>query len=252
MEEDSLVILNFSHVYEAENFYRDRRFHWIDCTDIPGTDCFCTPEAEQIIRDRIRTCSPGGIHFLDSGNYHYVSRLWIEKIHEPFDLLVFDYHSDMQKPLLADLMSCGCWIETALDTHPCLQRVWIVGPDATAFSHIEMRYPRRLVCISLQSIQQHEALQILKSQPAGKFYLSVDKDVLSRHFSRTSWSQGALSLKTLESLATLITEQGQVLGMDVCGEPDPDSVLLGRERIDLNDTANRELLQFFLRLQEVR
>lgn len=249
MIREPVVIMNFSHVYEAENFYRDGRFRWVDCSDIPGTDCYCTPEAEAAIRERIRDLSPGGIHFLDSGNYHYASKLWMEKIREPFDLLVFDYHSDMQKPALADLMSCGCWIERALDTNPRLRRVWIVGPDADAFAHIDGCYRSRLVCVSLQSIRRHEARRVLEKQEGGNFYLSVDKDVLSRHFSLTNWNQGELSLETLERLASLITERGRVIGTDICGEPDPETVLLGRDGIDLNDTANRELLHFFLRLQ---
>lgn len=250
MMREPFVIMNFSHIYEVENFYRDKRFRWIDCSDISGADCYCTAEAEERIRERIRNCSPRGIHFLDSGNYHYVSKLWAEKIRDPFDLLVFDYHSDMQKPMLADLMSCGDWVADVLDTNPCLQRVWIVGPDAKSFEHIEERYRSRLVCVSLQNIQQNEARRLLEQQTAGNFYLSVDKDVLSRHFSITNWNQGELSLETLERLASLITGKGHVIGMDICGEPEPDTVLLGREHVDLNDAANGELLRFFLRLQK--
>lgn len=103
--------------------------------------------------------------------------------------------------------------------------------------------------MSLQSIRRHEARRVLEKQEGGNFYLSVDKDVLSRHFSLTNWNQGELSLETLERLASLITERGRVIGTDICGEPDPETVLLGRDGIDLNDTANRELLHFFLRLQ---
>lgn len=35
----------------------------------------------------------GGIHFLDSGNYHYVTKLWLDQVKEPFDLLVLDHHT---------------------------------------------------------------------------------------------------------------------------------------------------------------
>ncbi len=248
--EEPLVILNFSHVYEAETFYRDRPFHWIDCCDIQGADCYCTPEAEEQIRERIRNVSPCGIHFLDSGNYHYVSKLWMEKIREPFDLLVFDYHSDMQKPVLADMMSCGCWVSRTMDTNPYLQRVWIVGPDSRAFEQIDEQYRSRLVCVSLQQIRQQELSNLFEEQRSGKFYLSVDKDVLSRRFSITNWDQGELSLEMLEQLAVLIVGPGQVIGMDVCGEPESDAVQLGRETVDRNDEANGELLRFFLHLRK--
>ena len=46
-----------------------------------------------------------GIHFLDSGNYHYVSKIWMEKIEEEFELLVLDHHTDMQPPMFGDILS---------------------------------------------------------------------------------------------------------------------------------------------------
>ena len=61
----------------------------------------------QQIQDKIKDLSVHGIHFIDNGNYHYLTKLWIEKIDEPFILVVFDHHSDMQKPLYQDFLSCG-------------------------------------------------------------------------------------------------------------------------------------------------
>lgn len=39
-----------------------------------------------------------GIHFIDSGNYHYMTRLWLTRMDQPFCLLVYDNHTDMQPP----------------------------------------------------------------------------------------------------------------------------------------------------------
>ena len=36
------------------------------------------------------------IHFLDSRKLPYVSKIWLDKIEEEFELLVFDHHTDMQ------------------------------------------------------------------------------------------------------------------------------------------------------------
>ena len=33
-----------------------------------------------------------GIHFIDSGNYHYLTKLWTDKLRVPFSLIVFDHH----------------------------------------------------------------------------------------------------------------------------------------------------------------
>ena len=48
------IIMDFSHVYEQEDFYRNTRFVWVDCSDIAGTSCYCTPQAADEILRRIR------------------------------------------------------------------------------------------------------------------------------------------------------------------------------------------------------
>ncbi len=247
MRQEACVILNFSHVYEGAHFYADQHICWIECTDISGVSGYCTPEAEEIIRMRIKDFSPRGVHFIDSGNYHYVSRLWLEKIQEPFDLLVFDYHSDMRQPTLADFLSCGGWIANALDSITWLRRVWLVGADAAAYTHIEQRYLNRLVAVSLQSILEGKELPNLPA--SGCFYISVDKDVLSRDVAYTNWEQGELSLNMLKKLSMQIIGHSRVIGTDICGEMALETLLIDGQSIARNDAANRELLQFFLHLQ---
>ncbi len=87
--------MNFTHVYEQESFTKNKKFVWIDCTDITGTDCYCDKDAMRILKERIATFPPEGIHFIDSGNHHYMSKLWTDKITSPFSLVVFDHHPDM-------------------------------------------------------------------------------------------------------------------------------------------------------------
>ncbi len=50
----------------------------------------------RILKERIATFQPEEIHFIDSGNHHYMSKLWTDKITSPFSLVVFDHHPDMQ------------------------------------------------------------------------------------------------------------------------------------------------------------
>ena len=110
--------MNFTHVYEQERFINDIHFQWIDCTDLNGTNCYCDAEAAKVIRQRMAPYLPEGIHFIDSGNYHYISKFWTDKIKTPFSLVVFDHHPDMQPSLFDNLMSCGCWVKKVLDTNP--------------------------------------------------------------------------------------------------------------------------------------
>ena len=58
----------------------------IDMTDASGTNCYCDDAAGEIIRSRIgeylyygTPFSDVPVHFIDSGNYHYLSFFFMEK-----------------------------------------------------------------------------------------------------------------------------------------------------------------------------
>lgn len=247
--QQEIVIMNMSQIYEQEDFYQHRRFHWIDCTDLSGVNCYCTPEAGRLLRQRIAPFGAEGIHFLDSGNYHYISEFWLEKITEPFHLAVFDYHSDMQPPLFPNLLSCGGWVQQVLDTNIFLQKVWIVGPEQSAFANIAECYRKRLVCISLQQLQQGATVSVLKDLLIDNLpvYVSLDKDVLSRHFARTNWSQGSLSLDVLEHLLGPVLQSRRLIGVDICGEcTEGLQMLYQNEDEQINNKTNSDLLEFLL------
>lgn len=72
------VLMNFSGIYPQEDCFKEQGT-WLDMTDLKGVNCYCTEEAGEIIRQRIRKFRGEGIHFLDSGNYHYLSKFWLEK-----------------------------------------------------------------------------------------------------------------------------------------------------------------------------
>lgn len=94
-----VTIMDFTGIYEKEHFYGKTRVHWIDCQQIQGTNCYCDEEAETLLRQKIAPFPAEAIHFIDSGNYHYMTKLWTEKLREPFVLVVADHHPDMQPPL---------------------------------------------------------------------------------------------------------------------------------------------------------
>ena len=80
------VLMNFSGVYEEEKFYRKFSGELLSLRTLEGTNCYCTPEAEEQIKAWIEKYPVRGIHFLDSGNYHYVTKFWIDRMQVPFDL----------------------------------------------------------------------------------------------------------------------------------------------------------------------
>lgn len=74
MEKIQNLLLDFSHTYPEGVEKKAKNLKRIDMSDISGTDMYCSREAEQEIRNRLKPYGPQGIHFLDNGNYHYVTK----------------------------------------------------------------------------------------------------------------------------------------------------------------------------------
>ena len=109
----------------------------LDFTTLSGTNGFCDDAAADEIRRRIADFPARGLHFLDNGNYHYLTRFWCEKITEDFALVVYDHHVDLRKPVFPGLMSCGSWIRDVLLWNRHCRAVLIIGPECAQADIIE-------------------------------------------------------------------------------------------------------------------
>ena len=110
-ENNEIVIMNFSGIYKEQQFYRNHAemqedISWLEVQDLPGSNCYCDEEAKNRILDDIKNYTGNGIHFIDSGNYHYVSRLWLSKMEHPFRLLVYAT-AGLWRPFILWWMDCG-------------------------------------------------------------------------------------------------------------------------------------------------
>lgn len=47
---NNIVIMNFTGVYENQEFYQDLGAVWLELGDIQGTNCYCDEEAEAAIK----------------------------------------------------------------------------------------------------------------------------------------------------------------------------------------------------------
>jgi len=166
-----------------------------------GSKCYCSPTAAARMRRSIARKPLSSTHLLGSGNYHYVSLFWLERIEEPFSLLLFDNHEDKSESAFGGgTLSCGSWVKDALK-HPFLRDFrWI------------RTFPE-----SRNAAEVYEGI----SSPV---YLSIDLDVLSREYARTNWDQGTMSLGELSEL--LLSIPGRIIGADICGaESDSEKML---------------------------
>ena len=242
------LILDFSHVYPENIETRMENFRRIDCSDIEGTNMYCTEEAEKELRNRLSRVSPEGIHFLDNGNYHYMTKLFTEKIKDPFSLVLFDHHSDMQQPMIHELTSCGSWAGEILRENPYLEQLILIGPNESSIRKIPSEFKKKLVCISMQQIEaettEKEFPKIRMDLPA---YISIDKDVLNRYGARTNWSQGNMSVDTLKRMLIDVFMHQNVIGVDICGECSLSEPLWQLEEDEkINSVTNTILYQFLL------
>ena len=247
LTEPTLTVCRFSRAYEDQAALLERADFIIDLSDLPGTNCYCDDQAADAICSRIDGCPAGGIHMIDSGNYHYMSALWMRRQTEPFDLMVFDNHTDMQEPAFGRILSCGGWIAWALDTQSALRRVFLVGPSAEHYQTLPVRLRDRTVFLSREALSEERDSRSLSFfdalEPAFPLYLSIDKDILCEEDAVTGWSQGDMRLNTLlgqlEGLGEILRKNRiPLVGLDICGEASEDQP----DMYGVNEKANLALL----------
>jgi arginase family enzyme len=211
------VIMNLSGVYSFMNMPTGVR---IDCTDIEGCSCYCDSAAEAEIKSRMAEAVPGGaegVHFIDSGDYHYITKFWTDRIREPFNLILFDHHPDMQNPEFPGFLSCGGWVREVMN-NTYSRKILIAGANPE-LSEEALMAADRVWLIDERHITDDalgDALPFFDlTLPA---YISIDKDVLDTEWARTDWDQGKMTLQMLEAWLRQVFEKVRVIGVDICGE----------------------------------
>ena len=210
-------VYNFTHVYEVYDFMQQEDFIWVDCTQVEGTDCYCDTETEKQLKELMADQPLEAVHWIDSGDYHYLSKLWTDRITEPFTLVVLDHHPDMQRPMFGELLSCGSWVRVALEQNPMLRQVCLMGVDDKLMEETT-GFGDKVRVVSESDLLHQPTDKIIKAiQIDYPVYLSIDKDVMTLNECTTNWDQGSMSWKLLEALLRHLM-QHKVLGVDICGE----------------------------------
>lgn len=289
------TILDFTGVYSFQPFMQglkgdsrlvsatsNAEILYIDCADIPGTDCYCDDEAVEAIRRRIAEAGvtdASGIHFFDNGNYHYMSKIWTDMVQEPFSLVVFDHHPDMQEPRFGNILSCGGWVKKVLEENKFIDNVVIIGVvdhlvdeiraelsqagDANILDKVtfikeselcEIAAPTSFSRTPTSFSRMRESLRFPteSGMTEGRIYISIDKDALSTDYAATNWDQGSLDVATLKEIIDDLAAGHKILGIDICGERARDfagdEYHTVQEADTLNSELNRELAEFLTSL----
>lgn len=295
-------IFNFTNVYNKESFYRDDKssiscdiekepcvddsdscetgnragVEMVDFSAVSGTNCMCDDGAMSQIRSEIRQHGIGAdeIHFIDNGNYHYMPAIMLEQVKEPFSLVVFDHHPDMQPPMFGDILSCGGWVLYALENNPNIRDVHIIGADRKLIDELPDDVRERahfydvydVICRrdyyfngsdvhekrvdgESASCNDYDDIDDLKKcviLPETQFpvYISVDKDVVTPDEITTNWDQGEMRVSELLATIDRFFDEKKVIGVDICGECAPEQEGINvDEAIAGNDAFNGEILE---------
>lgn len=199
----------------------------LDLRGLEGTRCYCDKAAEEEIVRRVAPFRYGGerwrefpIHFIDTGEYHYLSKFFVDAIDVPFTLLVLDNHTDMQEPAFGEgILSCGSWLAAVMRSSKALQNVILAGPDGKIALYKRISDGKEFIQSSCADLSVEGIKSICDKISIDNLYVSIDKDVMSVDCYRTGWSQGELSLDELKLILSRLLEEysGSLLGIDICG-----------------------------------
>ena len=200
---DLPVVCSFSGVYDNQSIISGAVV--LDFKNIIGCSMYIDQHAEAVLSSEISTYAPSGLHYLDNGNYHYMSRMFASFINMPFDMVVFDHHPDDQEPAIEGMRSCGSWVADMKADNKYLQQYTLIRGVGDITTYIPSDRP---------------------------LYISIDKDILSEDILKTNWDQGHMSLSQFGVIFDLLLQSRRIIGIDVCGEDEPDQPVSDNERFN--------------------
>ena len=237
------MVFDFTHSYPE---HEEKGLCWYDCSEISGSRLYCDGDSEKMIKELIRPNGISGIHVIDSGDYHYITKLMTDFIDEPFTLVLIDHHTDMKEGSIGDLLSCGNWAKRVLTEKKYLQKLVLIGQEQSSLDSLSFLHSEKLIGISYDELKNKTARGKICCLPKQiPIYISIDKDVLDEKYAVTNWEQGEMSLCMLEDILKVLITDYEVIGIDICGDfPEENSIpeFLKAERI--NAESDEELYHF--------
>ena len=230
-----LCLHNFTGVYEKQDFYKDYSYDLFNDRALNGVRGYMDEEARKYLLEEIKERSNlSSIHLLDSGNYHHLSRVYLDLIKEPYNLVVYDNHTDMQFSAFGNILSCGSWIADAYESLGYLKKIIVIGANSKYIEACEFNKDERVIFAdSINEVSLGNDLPI---------YISVDKDVISENEFISDWDQGIMPVSTLIKELKCLRDNFRIMGVDICGEPDNSDDI----NISLSNNINKELVNIFV------
>lgn len=236
----------------SKEIYQGLYHNLIDISDLYGTHIMCALDNLAVIEKRLPQQTNSQLYFLGSGNYHYLTLPLLNRIREPFTLVVFDHHNDAGLLPFKGMTSCGSWIHDALEEIPFLEKVVLIGPSGEDEKEVKDHLSKKIERLNEEDMIEKNIQELAKQIPTEKIYLSIDRDILSEKDVQTNWDQGTVRLPQLMKDAELISANHIVIGADVCGDLEWDyrstSKFRLKSTLKQSVETNRQLFELLNRL----
>ena len=123
------VLIRMSSLFSDEGWLPEGAIE-LDLRHLQGTTCYCEKAAEAVIEESFKDLPVNALHWIDGGDFHYLSEIWMRSLDKAFQLILIDNHPDDQKPSFDDdLLSCGGWVAHARKNNcmmrPCADQVYL-------------------------------------------------------------------------------------------------------------------------------
>ena len=172
-----------------------------------------------------------------SGDFHYLTGLWLRRVREPIVLVSFDNHPDWD--IRPPKWGCGGWINRALElSHVQHIAIWGCGNFECWWPHnifanrsaeregrLEVhpwaddrpaRDRQRRGVILRENWREHFELFATKLVGAS-VYVTIDLDCLGVEEVVTNWENGRFTVADVEWALGKIRERTRIIGGDICG-----------------------------------
>lgn len=247
-----ITVMSMSGVYDEDEYFKKllnscgmpEDINIIDCTDIRGTEMYCDDFACTDINERmdLHGVTEEGIHFIDNGNYHYLSYMFTRRIKYPYELLVIDNHPDMKEPVFGPILSCGGWVKNTLEADENLKMVYLCGVKNELITD-DIIGDERVTVLGRVNDSDFGTDRLCRESEL-PLYISVDRDVLSKKHCMTNWDQGIMTTDQLAGILKNISESRNIIGMDICGGMDIRMLSESSdEDMSMNASVDRALLE---------
>lgn len=218
---DHITVLDFDHVYRYQSFLKQQKCNWVDLQSIAHTNLFCSKKTLQKIANILKKSPKNKITLIGSGNYHYITYIFLSFINKPFTLVLFDHHTDTLKSPSTEFITCGSWVLAALENIPQLKKVIIIGVNEEGKKFMPTSFSQKVRLYSKTLLQNNftPTIRTLINEIATEdVYISIDKDVLDQNEAMTAWDHGKMTLEQLVTILKKIMIHKQIHMIDICGE----------------------------------